>query len=253
MADCRPVSTPSDYNQKLSTGMVSESADEDELAKIPYQAAVGSLLYLAQCTRPDIAFAVNDVSRFNSKYNVSHWKAVKRIMRYLKGTKDYKLKYSSNGSPQLHGSSDADWASDIDKRRSCTGYLFKMSNAAINWASKRQPTVALSSTEAEYMAMSSAVQEAVWLKQLSGELDYGGGSSIQLYCDNQSAIKLAESDGFRPRSKHIDIKYHHLRETVENGIISIKYIPTVEMAGDSLTKAVAKGKNDFFPQKMGLY
>ncbi|XP_036322088.1 secreted RxLR effector protein 161-like [Rhagoletis pomonella] len=198
--------------------MVSESADEDELAKIPYQAAVGSLLYLAQCTRPDIAFAVNDVCGFNSNYNVSHWKAVKRIMRYLKGTRDYNLKYSSNGSPQLHGYSDADWAPDIDKRRSCTGYLFKMSNAAI----KRQPTVALSSTEVEYMA--------IWLKQLSGELDYGGGSLFQLYCDNQSAIKLAESDGFRLRSKYIDLKYHHLRETVEKGIISIKYIPTVELA-----------------------
>ncbi|XP_036336306.1 secreted RxLR effector protein 161-like [Rhagoletis pomonella] len=144
-------------------------------------------------------------------------------MRYLKGTKNYKLKNSTNDSPQLHGYSAADCASDIGKRSSCMGYLLKISNSAITWASKRQPTVELSSTEAKYMAMSSAVQEAVWLKQLSGELDHSGGSSIQLYGDNKITIKLAETDGFRPRSKHIDIKYGHLRETVEKWIISIKY------------------------------
>lgn len=131
---------------------------------------------------------------------MAHWKAVKRIMRYLRETMDLKLKYSKDDSTNLHGYSDADWASDIDKRRSCTGYLFKMSNVAISWASKRQLTIALSSTEAEYMAISSAIQESIWLKQWSDELNAKQFSNIELFCDNQGAIKLAQSDEFRSRT-----------------------------------------------------
>lgn len=178
------------------------------------------MLYLVQGTRPNIAFAVNDVSRFNTNFDIAHWKAVKRILRYLRGTINYKLKYSKGIDDGLVGFSDADWASDIDKRRSCTGYFFKMSNGAITWGSKRQPTVALSSAETEYMALSSAVQEAVWLKQFGAELCNGLSESIRLFSDSQSAIKLAESDGFRQRSKHIDIRHHYIREKVEDKTVA---------------------------------
>lgn len=119
------------------------------VGKVPFQEAVGSLLHLTQETRPNIAYAVNDVSRFNTNHSNEHWQAVKRIFRYLKGTIDYKLIFHTNGKPDMQAYSDADWGSETDDRRSCSGFVLKMSNVAISWCSKRQPIVALSSTEAE--------------------------------------------------------------------------------------------------------
>lgn len=252
MFDCKPMGTPSDTNCKLSINMSSDEISEDELKGLPYQEAVGSLLYLAQGTRPDIAFSVNDVSRFNNNYTFAHWKAVKRIFRYLKGTVNYKLSYSFENTGQITGFSDADWASDIDKRRSCTGYVFIFSNAAITWKSTRQSTVALSSTESEYMALSSAVQEAIWLRQLCHELGYDMKGPTKFNCDNQSAILLAESDGYRQRSKHIDIRFHHIRDKIKNRQIDVQYLSTNDMVADSLTKAVSKEKTDFCAHAMGL-
>lgn len=249
MSDCKPVKTPSDPNQKLSIEMC-DSEDENSEA-YPYQEAVGSLLYLVQGTRPDIAFAVNDVSRFNNNHGKAHWAAVKRIFRYIKGTADLKIKYS--GDSALSGFVDADWASDVDKRRSCTAYVFTMGGGAISWNSKRQATVALSSTEAEYMALSTAAQEAAWLRQFGDELDSSlKEKPIVIACDNQSAINLAETDGFRVRSKHIDIRHHHIRDKIEDETIEIRYLPTEEMVADSLTKAVASSKHQYCRNLMGL-
>lgn len=250
MNECKPMGTPSDTNQKLSTQMVNEK--NSLVGKVPYQEAVGSLLYLSQATRPDIAFAVNDVSRFNANHGETHWSAVKRIFRYLRGTIDFKLTYKRSKNSDLHAYCDADWASDVDKRRSCTGFVTKMSGAAISWMSKRQPIVALSSTEAEYIAMSSAVGEIIWLKQLADEINANIVKRVPLHCDNQSTIKLAESDAFRPRTKHIDIRYHHLREKVDSGVINIVFTPTKLMAADSLTKAVTKEKHQFCAMQFGL-
>jgi Reverse transcriptase (RNA-dependent DNA polymerase) len=134
MADCKPIGTPSDTNQKLTIKDV--NAENSIVGKVPYQELIGSLLFLTQLTRPDIAYAVNDTSRFNSNHAEVHWKAVKRILRYLSGTKSLKLRFSKNNQ-QMVGFSDADWGSDPDKRRSCTGYVFKISNGAISWWSKR--------------------------------------------------------------------------------------------------------------------
>lgn len=246
MSECKPVSTPSDTNQKLSMEMC-----KDSLTNVPYQEAVGSLLYLAQGTRPDIAFAVNDVSRFNSNHGQAHWTAVKRIFRYLKATTNYKLLYS--GSESLAGFSDADWASDVDKRRSCTGYVFTLCGGAISWGSKRQPTVALSSTEAEYMAMSSAVQEAFWLKQFGQNFDPSiRDQPISIACDNQSALALAETDCFRARSKHIDVRHHFIRDRIADRVVAVSYISTEKMVADNLTKAVPSSKHLFCCDGMGL-
>lgn len=252
MEACKPACTPSDTSTKLSINMETDEATEEELRKIPYQEAVGSLLYLAQATRPDIAFAVNDVSRFNATYTMGHWKAVKRIMRYLKGTLKFKLSFNTENPGRLIGFSDADWASDIDKRRSCTGYVFKLSNGAISWKSTRQSTVALSSTEAEYMALSATIQEGIWLLQLCNELGQKLEMPITLKCDNQSAIKIAESDGYRQRSKHIDIRFHYIREKIENKMFKIEYLNTEKMVADSLTKAVCEKKTTFCAKEMGL-
>ena len=148
MTNCKPAPTPCDPSQKLSVTMANSN---EMMSDVPYQEAVGSLLYLVQGTRPDIAFAINDVSRFNANHGVAHWIAVKRIMRYLRGTTDFRILYRYGGNP-LRGFSDSDWASDIDQRRSCTGYIFMMSDGAVSWSSSRQHTVALSSTEAEFLS-----------------------------------------------------------------------------------------------------
>lgn len=249
MENSKPVGTPSDTHEKLSITMVT---DETSLVgKVPYQEAVGSLLFLAQCTRPDIAFSVNDVSRFNGNHGEIHWRAVKRIMRYLRGTANYKLQFSRS-KETLYCHSDADWASDVDKRRSCTGHVVIMSNAAISWQSKRQATVALSSTEAEYMAMSSAICEVIWMQQLSSELDKRPESGTVIWCDNESAQKLALSDAYRPRTKHIDIRYHHMRQKIEDGVIDVQHVPSKENLADVLTKAIGKPAHDFCSFGMGL-
>lgn len=250
MADCKPVGTPSDTSKKLSASMVNDS--NNLVGKIPYQEAVGSLLHLTQGTRPDIAFAVNDVSRFNANHSNEHWQAVKRIFRYLKGTLDYTLKYHGQENTKLHAYTDADWASEPDERRSCSGHVLKMANAAISWCSKRQKIVALSSTEAEYIALSSTVREVIWMTQLATEVDNGYNEPTKIWCDNQSTIKLADSEAYRPRTKHIDIRYHHTRSKIDDGTILIDFVPTGKMTADSLTKAVSKEKTIFCANGMGL-
>lgn len=254
MADCNPISTPVDPNQKLTKDMSPKSkADMEEMAMIPYQEAVGSILYLAQCTRPDIAYAVNNVSRFNQNPGKAHWTAVKRIFRYLKGTIDKKLVYTHKRDSNVYGYSDADFASDVDERRSCTGFVFVLQGAAISWNSKRQPTVAISTTEAEYMALSCGTQEAIYLKQFENEFGIGNvDQPITLFCDNMSAIHLASNDVYHSRTKHIDVKHHFVRQSVSNCLIEVKSIGTDKMAADNLTKSVPNDKHNFCNKAIGL-
>lgn len=250
MSDSKPVKTPSDTSEKLS--MQTVTPDDSLVGKVPFQEAVGSLLYLTQSTRPDIAFAVNDVSRFNHNHGQAQWRAVKRIFRYLKGTTDAKLRFTkSDGGVVAY--SDADWASEVDQRRSCSGFIIKLANASICWMSKRQSIVALSSTEAEYIALSSVTCELKWLKQLADELDKKIAKTITIFCDNQSSIKLASSDAYRPRTKHIDIRFHHIRELIEAKTIDIKFVPTDKNAADALTKAVSAEKTQYCSKTMGLH
>lgn len=252
MNDCYPVKNPVDSNQKLTKDMTANTSDETkEMQNIPYQEAVGSLLYLSVCTRPDISFAVGNVSRFNNEFGKGHWNAVKRIFKYLKGTTDYKLQFSRDGNQYMIGFSDADWASDIESRKSCTGYLFKIQGGAISWTSKRQPTVALSSAEAEYMALSSATQEAIWLKQLLQEIGENI-DSVEIHCDNKSAINIAHNQLYSPRTKHIDIRHHFIKEKIRDGLVKIKYLNTENMVADSLTKGVTNDKHNFCLENMGL-
>lgn len=250
MDKCKPVRTPSDLNNKLTLKWWNES--NDLTGKVPYQEAVGSLMYLALATRPDIAFAVGDVSRFNSKHCDGHWAAVKRIFRYLRGTANLKIRYKFNDISDFHASSDADWGSDLDKRRSCSGSVVSMSGAAIAWRSKRQPIVAQSSAESEYIALSYAVKEVMWLKQLARELNIGIDQQTVVFCDSKSAISLADEEAFRDRTKHIDIKFHYVRDMVKVGAITVQYVSTNIMTADSLTKAVTGEKTIICNTQMGL-
>lgn len=237
MKDCNGVKTPMDSNQTFTPDMCPQSeVDKMELRKIPYQEAIGSLLYLSQGTRPDITFAVSFLSRFNHNYGQAHWNAVKRILRYLQETKHYKLTYKKSDR-ELFGYCDADWASDTVDRKSTTGYVFMLSSGPVSWSSKKQPTIALSSTEAEYMAMTNAIQEAIWLNGLKSEL-YSVQSSIVVYGDNKGAIDLCKNVKFQARTKHIDVRHHFIRDHVQKGTIQMLRVSTKEMVADVFTKGL---------------
>lgn len=236
MEDCKKASTPFALGQILTKDMSPKSEEEREtMKKVPYREAVGCLLYASQGTRPDICHAVGIVSRFSNDPGQAHWIAVKRIFRYLRGTLDKKLLFKKS-QDSLIGYADSDWANDRDDRRSTTGYIFCESGTAISWNSKKQPTVALSTTEAEYMAMSSAAQELLWLTQLRAEITGKQLDSVPLYCDNRGAIQLSCNRILSPRVKHIDIRHHFLREKVEEGLIDIQYVDSKNNAADVLTK-----------------
>ncbi|KAG5674318.1 hypothetical protein PVAND_004295 [Polypedilum vanderplanki] len=251
MLDAKPVSNPCDTSNRLQSKTLSDGVVEERII-VPYREAVGSLLFVAQATRPDIAFAVSNVSRFNNEYTNTHWKAVKRIFRYLNLTIDHSLFYRRNLN-YFEGFSDADHAGEIDMRKSISGYIFKFGGAAVSWCSSRQRIVALSSTEAEYIALAGAVQEAIWLRQLSIELQIiPNDVTMIVRCDNQSTIKLALCNGYRPRTKHIDLRYHFLRDEIEKGIVNVQFIGTEENVADALTKAVSRQKLELCATNMGL-
>lgn len=151
---------------------------------IPYREAVGSLMHLAIVSRPDIMFAVSLVSRYLNCYDHTHWNVVKKIMKYLKETMSYGLHYTSSQENMLQAYSDADYAKDINTRRSLTGYVFIKNGAAITWATQRQQSVALSTTEAEFMAACSATKEAIWLKQLLSDISAFNQDSVCINIDN---------------------------------------------------------------------
>ena len=240
MIDCKPIGNPGDTNVKL----VKDDANSI-IGQVPFQEAIGCLSFIAQGTRPDIAYSVNDVSRFNHCYTAMHWKAVKRIMRYLKGTISLSLVYSqgTKSTQKLMGYTDADWGSDSDTRKSVTGYVFGFCGGIISWKSAKQRTVALSSTEAEYMALSETMQEGLWLKQLLEELAMENEKTATVIrCDNQSAIKLALLGGYRPRTRHIDIRWHFIREYISKDHFKVEFVTTDKNVADVFTKSVGAAK-----------
>lgn len=243
MSNCKTVLTP--MESKL------QPSGDSYVGNFPYQQIIGCLMYLAVLTRPDIAFAVGFLSQFNNSYTKEHCAYVKRILKYLKKTKDFGLVYSHDGNSLLEGYVDSDWGGNIIDRRSYTGYCFTLSGCIISWECKKQQTVALSSSEAEYMAMTEACKEAIYLKNLQFEITkklY----SIDLYNDNQSAQKLAFNPVFHKRTKHIDIRYHFCRDCVSKGIVNLKYMSTAEMPADLLTKALCSIKHHKFLDKLGI-
>jgi hypothetical protein len=206
-----------------------------------YQQIVGSLIHLVIGTRPDLALAVGLVSRYNARPSKAHLLAAQRILHYVRKTSGMQLKFGGRpaGEDILQGYSDADWGSDHDERRSTTGYLFQLFGGTISWSSKRQPTVALSSTEAEYMAATFATQEAMWLRSFLEQLGFKQDTTV-IYEDNQSCIALTNNPVAHARSKHIDIRYHFVRERKADGSINLVYIPTGDMVADTLTKPLPK-------------
>jgi hypothetical protein len=225
---CKPATTP-----------MSKAYDPPESAErqdqYPIRQAIGSLMYLANATRPDIAFAVNSVSRHVTKPTKELWKAIQRIIKYLKTTSEIGLHYKKS-SFDIQGWCDSDYANDTTDRKSTTGWIFKLGENTISWKSRKQNSVSLSTTEAEYMAASDASKEAIWLQDLLIELKLIEKKETILYQDNQGAIFLEKNKTNKSRTKHIDVRYHFIREQVEKGRLDIIYCPTDAMIADVLTK-----------------
>jgi hypothetical protein len=225
LSEANVVSTPMDSNVKL----VKNDSYSKRVDSSRYQSMVGSLLHLARATRPDIAHAVGSVSKFNSEPTEAHLTAVKRIFRYLKGTISLSLHYKTT-EEMMFGYSDADWANDLDDRRSTSGNVFIMSGGAVSWLSQKQTTVALSTAEAEYMALGLAVQEAIWLRRLLRDLNVATTEPTRIHEDNQGAIAMTKNPVGHKRNKHIDIKHHVVQEAVQANTVALTYYPTSEMA-----------------------
>lgn len=247
MSECKPTMTPMDVNVKLEKP---KCVKNDVMNQYPYQSLIGALMYLAVTTRPDIAYAVNYLSQFNTNYDVDHWKAAKRVLRYLKGTSDYGLVYERTDLP-LFGVVDADWGSNAIDRKSYSGFAFILAGAPISWEARKQRTIALSSTEAEYMAISEATKEAMYLRDVLGNVGMEC-ECVTLFNDNQGAIKLAESRNYRSRTKHIDVRHHFVRDMCEQGVIDLKYLPTDKMPADVLTKGLNGTKHQECMRNLGM-
>nr|XP_043611638.1 secreted RxLR effector protein 161-like [Erigeron canadensis] len=216
-----------------------------------YRQLVGSLIYLT-LTRPDISFAVGVMSRYMQNPKKSHLEAVRRILIYVKSTLGYCIMFKKGGDCRLVGYCDADYAGDHDTRRSTAGYVFLLASGAISWCSKRQPTVSLSTTEAEYRAAAMAAQEITWIMLLLKELHQTTEYGVPLYCDNLSAIRLAENPIFHARTKHVEVHYHFIREKVPQEEIKLEHVGTGSQVADLFTKSLDGVKLKSFSEHLGL-
>jgi hypothetical protein len=248
MENCNSCSTPMEVRLRLSARGTSEEVDATM-----YRSLVGSLRYLVH-TRPDISFAVGYVSRFMEKPRQEHLAAVKHLLRYIAGTVDYGLVYPkfTKGNNRLIGYSDSDLGGDVDERKSTAGVIFFLGEMVISWSSQKQKTVALSTCEAEYMAGASGACQAVWLKRLLDDIE---GTNVQqpvLKMDNKSAIALSKNPVLHDRSKHIDTKFHFIRQCVEDGRICLDYVRTHEQMADILTKSLGRARFCELRDKIGV-
>ena len=273
-------------------------ANDTEISnRSEYQSKIGSLMYAMLGSRPDLAYTISTLSKHNDRPTRLHHTALQRVFRYLQQTQDTRIRYELESGqdgnfPKITGYTDSDWAGDKDDRRSTSGYVFLLGGGAISWKSRKQDVVATSSTEAEYVALTEAAKESVWLRRLLIELEsrvirpalpnimndhfyqlnkqwelldtkakfsdqHPAAQTIStapqiIYADNQGAIKLSESPQFHSRTKNIDIRYHYIRTARERNEVSVIYIPTADMTADILTKAIVREKHQKHMKGMGM-
>ena len=241
MVNCNPKSTPLPPGISLSESD-SPNTEEDKhyMKDKPYCEALGSCMWAQVGMRPDIAFAVSVLSRFQSNPGPAHWKAMLHLLAYLKGSINYRITYSRGGDLSPIGFVDADYAGDIDTCRSTSGYVFTMAGGPVSWSSKRQATVALSTTEAEYMSLMHAAQQVLWMYSFMSEVGLTRKFPAILHGDNASSIALTLNTKGHTRAKHIDIRHHYIRERVSNGKIKIVHVPSEDNLADILTKALQR-------------
>ena len=218
----------------------------------PFQGLVGCFQWLASCTRPDISYAASFLARHLTSPTEHHMQLARRAAAYLKHTRNYALTIGGGNDLVLRGFVDADWAGCIETRRSTSGYVFQLNETAVVWSSKRQPTVACSTVEAEYVATSEAAREAMWLRQLLEEIGIRQTGPTLINCDNKGAIRLALNPGTHQRTKHIDIKHHFIRELVEQNIISVEYVQSKRQLADIFTKGLPRPRHLENSGELGL-
>eukprot|EP00253_Pinus_taeda_P006843 PITA_06843 len=220
MQESKAAITPTVMGLKLSKEDSSKDFDPSL-----YKSIVGSLIYLT-ATRPNIMHVVSLISRFMERPKEAHWQAAKRILRYVKGTKRFGILYTTSECSDLIGYTDSDWARSVDDRNSTSGYVFHTGSGAISWASKKQPIVTLSTVEAEYVAATAAACQAVWMRIMLRSLCQEQAKGTVIFCDNSLAIALSKNSVFHKRMKHIDTKFHYIRELVNYGEIVLKHCRT---------------------------
>lgn len=249
MSNCKSASTPEQYNVKLSKHDCPSNEEEGRaMASIPYNSLVGSILYAATSTRPDLAHAVNTLSMFLKNPGMNHWHAGKHCLRYLRGTVDLGLKYtgySTNNTGintekdiNITAYCDADWAGSIDSRKSTSGMVVLIGGNVVSWTSKKQTSVSLSSCESELMSLVNTATEVMWLINLLTELKVKTKPPTIIYCDNQSTINYASEMKSYNRLKHIDLRYHFIKDELEKKTFDVKWISTGKQLADIFTKAV---------------
>ncbi|MCH80809.1 copia-type polyprotein [Trifolium medium] len=249
MTECKPISNPSDTNSKLD-----ECKDEEGVDPTLFRQMIGSLRYLCN-SRPDICYAVSVISKYMNKPKKSHLNAAKRIFRYVKGTMRYGLLFPTGLKDEcasLNSYSDSDWRGDTTDRRSTSGYVMIFNGVSIAWCTKKQPVTALSTCEAEYIAGTFATCQMVWLDSVLKELKCELQKPLKLMIDNKFAISLAKNPVSHGRSKHIETRFHFIREQVMNGNIELVYCPTEIQLADGFTKAVKLDRFEFLRNKLGL-
>ena len=235
MQACKSISTPLPVNFKLSSSMYpSNEAERKEMSRVPYASAQ----------------AMGAVSRYIANPSGEHWMAVKRILRYIRGTSDIALCYGGSEFT-VRGYVDSDFPGDLDKRKSTTGYVFTLAGAAVSWVSKLQTVVTLSTTEAEYMAVTQVCKETIWIQRLLEELGHKQ-EKIYVFVDSQSALHIARNPSFYSRTKHIGVQYHFVREVVKDGNADLQKIHTNENLADVLTKTINTNKFVWSRSSCGL-
>ena len=251
LQDAKPLMIPMSPGNNLSIKDCPEAPDEiNKMRHVPYKEAIGSLMYAAIGSRPEIAFTVSYLARFMQNPGPAHWEAVKRVIRYLKGTKDAKLTIGLGGTFEwaqedrcdrqgLEGFSDADRNSQ-EHRHAISGYVFTIDGGAVSWNLRKQSLVSLSTTESKYMAVMHASKEALWIRAFLSDVFHPLMCPVLLYCDNMSAIAVANNDKYHAHTKHIDIWYHFIREAIVCGLIDLHHCPTEDMAADIFTKALPR-------------
>jgi hypothetical protein len=249
LTSARSTGTPMAVDTRLSSQQGLPKDGENEL--FPYREVVGSLMYAATGTRPDIAYAVRVLSQFCGGHSREHHQAAKRVLRYLSGNETLALTYDGREDPLVLGFSDSDWGGCPDTRKSTSAYIFTCGGTAISWASRKQTCVALSSTEAEYVAVAEAAKEAIWLSTVADFLQRPQGP-VPLLVDNTGAIALTKNPEFHKRTKHIELKWHFVRDLQEQNRVKIQYCPTEDQLADLLTKPLSKCRHSKLTSQTGL-
>ena len=240
------------YSTPMETNLQLEKAESCEI-NIKYRNLIGALLYISSNTRPDISYSVNYLSRYQNSYNETHWKYALRILKYLYLTKDLNLHYEKNENcDTITCYVDADWAGDNNDRKSTTGYVIKMYGNVIDWKSRKQKCITKASTYAEYVALSEVVSEIKYIRELVKIFDININESIKIYEDNSGAINIANNGNFTKNSKHIEIHYHFVHESVKENLIEVCKIDSNENVADIFTKALCKEKFEKFRMKLNV-